>query len=220
VVACDPDSAQPQRDARGHLVEVERGGVGLLVTEVTDSAPFDGYTDAKAGESKLIRDAFKKGDCWFNTGDLVRDQGWRHIQFVDRLGDTFRWKGENVATTEVEAALRAAGIEDCTVYGVTVPGADGRAGCAAVCLAGEPDAALAARLAEQLPAYAVPLFLRRVAAIETTGTFKARKQALRDEGADPARVPDPLYILLDRARGYEALTAALWERLKQGDLRL
>jgi fatty-acyl-CoA synthase len=220
VVECDTDTAQPRRNAKQRLVEVPRGSTGLLVTEVTDGAPFDGYTDARAGESKLIRDAFAKGDCWFNTGDLVRHQGWRHIQFVDRLGDTFRWKGENVATTEVEAALRAAGIEDCTVYGVTVPGADGRAGCAAVCLAGEPDAALAARLAEQLPAYAVPLFLRRVAAIETTGTFKARKQALRHEGADPARVPDPLYVLLDRARGYEPLTTAIWSRIQQGDLRL
>jgi acyl-CoA synthetase (AMP-forming)/AMP-acid ligase II len=221
VVECDLDTAQPRRDAKRRLVEVARGGTGLLVTEVTDGAPFDGYTDSKAGESKLIRDAFAKDDCWFNTGDLVRQQGWRHIQFVDRLGDTFRWKGENVATTEVEAALRAAGVEDCTVYGVSVPGADGRAGCAAICSEREPDgAALAARLAGQLPAYAVPLFLRRVAAIETTGTFKARKQALREEGADPARVQDPLYILLDRARGYEPLTAAIWSRIQQGDLRL
>ena len=221
VVECDTDSAQPRRDAKGRLVEVARGGVGLLITEVTDSAPFDGYTDARAGESKLIRDAFKKGDCYFNTGDLVRDQGWRHIQFVDRLGDTFRWKGENVATTEVEAALRSAGFEDCTVYGVAVPHADGRAGSAALCLTGELDgAALAQKLSAQLPAYAVPVFLRRVAAIETTATFKARKQSLRDEGVDPARVKDPLYVLLDRARGYEPLTPAIWERLEQGQLRL
>ncbi len=221
VVECDLDTAQPRRNARGRLVEAARGGTGLLVTEVTDGAPFDGYTDSRAGESKLIRDAFEPGDCWFNSGDLVRHQGWRHIQFVDRLGDTFRWKGENVATTEVEAALRAAGVEDCTVYGVSVPGADGRAGCAAICSEHEPDgAALAARLDGQLPAYAVPLFLRRVGAIETTATFKARKQALRDEGADPARVKDPLYILLDRARGYEPLTLAIWNRIQRGELRL
>ena len=222
VVECDTDTAQPRRDARGRLIDVARGAVGLLVTEVTDSAPFDGYTDARAGESKLIRDAFKKADCYFNTGDLVRAQGWRHIQFVDRLGDTFRWKGENVATTEVEAALRsAAGVEDCTVYGVAVPNADGRAGCAAICCAGKLDgAALAAHLSAQLPAYAVPLFLRRVDAIETTATFKTRKHTLRDEGVDPARVKDPLYILLDRARGYEPLTPAILEQLREGALRL
>jgi acyl-CoA synthetase (AMP-forming)/AMP-acid ligase II len=222
VVECDPDTAQPRRDARGRVVEAGKGGVGLLITEVTDGAPFDGYTDARAGESKLIRDAFAKGDCWFNTGDLVRDQGWRHIQFVDRIGDTFRWKGENVATTEVEAALRSApGVEDCAVYGVTVPNADGRAGCAAVRFAGAPDgAALAAHLCAQLPAYAVPLFLRGVGELETTATFKTRKHALRDEGVDPSSVRDPLYVLLDRARGYEPLTPALWRQFVEGTLRL
>lgn len=224
VVAFDPDRAAPRRDAAGRLTRVTRGEVGLLLTEVTDSAPFDGYTDAGASESKLIRDAFAPGDCWFNTGDLVRDQGWHHIQFVDRLGDTFRWKGENVATTEVEAALRTApGVDDCAVYGVQVPNADGRAGMAAVRLApGAPldGAALAAHLAAQLPAYAVPLFLRRVEALATTETFKTRKLALRDEGCDPARVPEPLYVLADRARGYEPLTAARWAELRDGRLRL
>ena len=222
VVECDLDTAQPRRDARGRLAEVAKGGVGLLLTEVTDSAPFDGYTDARASEGKLVRDGFAQGDCWFNTGDLVRDQGWRHIQFVDRLGDTFRWKGENVATTEVEAVLRAApGVQDCTAYGVAVPNADGRAGCAAIRLEGALDGvALAAHLSAQLPAYAVPVFLREVAAIETTATFKARKQALREDGVDPARVADPVHVLLDRARGYEPLTAALWEDLRQGRLRL
>jgi acyl-CoA synthetase (AMP-forming)/AMP-acid ligase II len=223
VVECDPDTAAPKRDAQGRLAKVSKGGVGLLMTEVTDSAPFDGYTDARAGESKLVRNAFKEGDCWFNTGDLVRDQGWRHIQFVDRLGDTFRWKGENVATTEVEAALRTApGIDDCTVYGVQVPNADGRAGMAALCCedAAFDGAALAAHVTAQLPAYAVPLFLRRVAALEMTATFKTRKQTLREEGADPARVRDPLYVLRDPARGYEPLTAAIWNELQAGKIRL
>ena len=223
VVDYDPDTAVPRRDAKGRLTKVARGGVGLLMTEVTDSAPFDGYTDARAGESKLVRNAFKQGDCWFNTGDLVRDQGWRHIQFVDRLGDTFRWKGENVATTEVEAALRTApGLSDCTVYGVQVPNADGRAGMAAVCCddAAFDGRALAAHALAQLPVYAVPLFVRRVAAIETTATFKARKQALREEGADPARVRDPLFVLRDPARGYEPLTPALWDEIRSGKIRL
>lgn len=223
VVEYDPETAAPRRNARGRLDKVARGGVGLLLTEVTKSAPFDGYTDARAGEAKLVRDAFKKGDCWFNTGDLVRDQGWRHIQFVDRLGDTFRWKGENVATTEVEAALRTApGVSDCTVYGVQVPNADGRAGMAALCVAGDAfdGRALAAHLAAQLPAYAVPLFLRHVAALETTATFKTRKQALRDEGADPACIRDPLFVLLDAQRGYEPLTGALWDEILAGKIRL
>jgi acyl-CoA synthetase (AMP-forming)/AMP-acid ligase II len=224
VVEYDPDSAAPRRNRAGHLDKVARGGVGLLMTEVTAGAPFDGYTDARAGESKLVRDAFKQGDCWFNTGDLVRDQGWRHIQFVDRLGDTFRWKGENVATTEVEAAVRTApGVSDCTVYGVQVPHMDGRAGMAALCPAEGATldgAALAAHFAAQLPAYAVPVFLRQVGALETTATFKTRKQSLRDEGSDPARVGDPLFVLLDRARGYEPLTQAIWQSIESGKQKL
>ena len=224
VVECDTDAATPTRDAQGWLVKVPKGGVGLLMTEVTDSAPFDGYTDARAGETKLVRDAFVKGDCWFNTGDLVRDQGYRHIQFVDRLGDTFRWKGENVATTEVEAAVRTApGVDDCTVYGVQVPNMDGRAGMAAVHV---PDgsafdgAAVAAHVCGQLPAYAVPLFVRLVPRIETTATFKNLKAGLRKEGFDPSRIQDPLFVLLDRARGYEALTPAIFEALRTGKQKL
>lgn len=224
VVECDTQSAAPRRGADGRLVKVARGGTGLLLTEVSDKAPFDGYTDARAGESKLIRSAFAEGDCWFNTGDLVLDQGWRHIQFVDRLGDTFRWKGENVATTEVEAALRSApGIADCTVYGVAVPNSDGRAGMAAITLA--PDAtldgaALAAHLAATLPAYAVPLFMRVVREVETTATFKARKQDLREAGFDLARISDPLFVLVSRAVGYEPLTAERHAEIAGGRLRL
>jgi len=145
------------------MSKVKRGAVGLLITEITDKAPFDGYTDKKASDAKLLRDVMKKGDVWFNTGDLVRDQGWRHIQFVDRVGDTFRWKGENVATTEVEGALNSyAGIEQAVAYGVEVPGTDGRAGMAALSYVGDKldGAALAAHLRAQLPAYAIPLFLR------------------------------------------------------------
>lgn len=224
IVECDPASASPRRDAEGRLIKVPRGGVGLLVTEVTASLPFDGYTDPAAGESKLIRDAFKRGDCWFNTGDLVRDQGWHHIQFVDRLGDTFRWKGENVSTTEVEAALlRAPRIADGTVYGVQMPHSDGRAGMAAVQLEpGAPldGAGLARHLSERLPHYAVPVFLRLMPELQITSTFKARKQALRDEGCDPARVRDPLFVLLDRARGYEPLTSERWRAIAAGKIKL
>lgn len=224
VAQYDPDRATPRRNARGRVDKVPRGGVGLLLTEVTKGAPFDGYTDARASESKLVRDAFKQGDCWFNTGDLVRDQGWRHIQFVDRLGDTFRWKGENVATTEVETVVRTArGVRDCTVYGVQLPHLDGRAGMAALCLddaAPLDGRALADHFSAQLPAYAVPVFLRRVGALETTATFKTRKQTLRDEGCDPGLVPDPLFVLLDRARGYEPLTPTLWAGIQSGSLRL
>ena len=186
VVAFDSETGQPARDVDGHLRKVATGNVGLLITKVTDKAPFDGYTDPRATEKKLVRNGFRRGDCWFNTGDLVRDQGWGHVAFVDRLGDTFRWKGENVATTEVEAALDEwPAIEQAVVYGVEVPGAEGRAGMAAVKLraGAELDGpGLARHLAGRLPGYAIPLFLRVIDEIEQTSTFKSRKVALREDG--------------------------------------
>ena len=223
IVEFDADTDEPVKNAKGHLVKVKKGGVGLLISEVSDRRPFDGYTDPAAGEKKLIRNVFKQGDCYFNTGDLVRDQGLRHIQFVDRVGDTFRWKGENVASTEIEGAMaRFDSIAHGAVYGVSVPGCDGRAGMAAITLktgAALNGRALAEHLAGLLPAYAVPLFVRVQAAQETTGTFKYRKVELKQEGFDPTRVSDPLFVLLDRALGYEALTPALHDRIRQGEIR-
>lgn len=199
VVAYDQATERPARDAGGRLRRVRTGEVGLLITKITTRAPFDGYTDPDATERKVIRDAFKAGDAWFNTGDLVRKQGWNHVSFADRLGDTFRWKGENVATTEVEAALSEfAGVEQAVVYGVAVPGTDGKAGMAAVKLAegaAFDGPGLAAHLTRSLPSYAVPLFVRLIDEVEQTSTFKSRKVDLRDQGYDPAKVSDPVYVL-------------------------
>jgi acyl-CoA synthetase (AMP-forming)/AMP-acid ligase II len=225
IVEFDAEEEKPRRDGAGFMRKVRRGEVGLLVTEITDKAPFDGYTDKKASEAKLLRDVFKKGDVWFNTGDLVRDQGWRHIQFVDRVGDTFRWKGENVATTEVEGALASyPGVEQAVVYGVEVPGCDGRAGMASLSYTNDGSgaldgAALAAHLRGRLPAYAVPLFLRLRAEQETTATFKYRKVDLKRAAFDPGQIDEPLYVLLDPQRGYEPLTPELYARIKAGELR-
>ena len=201
VVAYDEDTGQAKRDKNGRVEKVKRGEVGLLLAKVTARQPFDGYTDAEASEKKLVRDAFSDGDCWFDTGDLVRKQGWMHIAFVDRLGDTFRWKGENVATTEVEAAVgRIPQVEQAVVYGVDVPGADGKAGMAAVILDGELDGAGAAQsLADNLPPYAIPLFIRVVTAFEQTSTHKIQKVALRKEGYDTS---DPVYVYAGRGKGY------------------
>lgn len=223
IVEFDAEQEVPVRNAKGFMNKVGKGGVGLLVTEVTERTPFDGYTDKKASDAKLFRDVFKKGDCWFNSGDLVRDQGWRHIQFVDRVGDTFRWKGENVATTEVEGALgRFEGIEQAVVYGVQVPNTDGRAGMAALTFVGKKldGQKLAQHLCKDLPAYAVPVFLRLREEQEVTGTFKYRKVELKRDGFDPSVVKEPLYVLVDRERGYEPLTAATFERIKNGAVRL
>lgn len=197
VVACDPDSEEPIRNKRGFMKKVAVGEVGLLISEVTRRRPFDGYTDTSANEKKLLRDCFSSGDLWFNSGDLVRRQGFQHIQFVDRLGDTFRWKGENVATSEVEAvAGQLAWIEHAVVYGVKVEGADGRAGMIAITPKAELNLdELLQHLTHKLPAYAVPLFVRITSNVDTTGTFKYQKVKLKKEGYDITAVDDPLFAL-------------------------
>lgn len=224
IVEFDAEREEPVRDGRGFMRRVGAGGVGLLISEVTKRQPFDGYTDASANEKKLLRDVFKKGDCWFNSGDLVRDQGWHHIQFVDRVGDTFRWKGENVATSEIEGVLaREPDLDHAVVYGVSVAGHDGRAGMAAVSLrhgAVFDGLGLSQRLHAQLPAYAVPLFIRIRPEQETTGTFKYRKVELKQAGFDPAQIEEPLYVLADKGKGYEPLTAELFARISRGEVRV
>ncbi|PWD44491.1 long-chain-acyl-CoA synthetase [Gordonia paraffinivorans] len=199
------EEGNPKRGADGRLTEVGKGGTGLLLAEISDRVPVDGYTDEAETEKKIVRDAFKKGDAYFNSGDLVRDQGWMHISFVDRLGDTFRWKGENVATTEVEGAVDAFdGIAQSVAYGVEVPGTDGRAGMVAVKLREGTDLdtkALAQHLYEALPSYAVPLFVRVVDDFEQTSTFKNRKVELRKEGYADAD-PETVYVLAGREKGY------------------
>lgn len=204
-VEYDAESGEPVRDATGRVPRVRGGKPGLLLSKVTSIQPFDGYTDADATEKKLVRNAFRNGDVWFNTGDLMRPQGWRHAAFVDRLGDTFRWKSENVATTDVEAALLAdPNIQAATVFGVEVPGAEGRAGMAAVVLHEGKQfdgTSLAKTVYERLPGYAAPLFVRVVDSLEHTSTFKSKKGDLRDQGYG-SDIPDPLYVLKSRDEGY------------------
>jgi fatty-acyl-CoA synthase len=204
-VEYDPETGEPVRDENGRVRKVRRGQPGLLLSKITKAQPFDGYTDPDASEKKLIRNAFRDGDVWLNSGDLLRPQGWRHAVFVDRLGDTFRWKGENVATTDVEAAVAAdPGVEAVTVFGVKVPGADGRAGMAAVVLKAGTEfdgASLARTVYDRLPGYAVPLFIRVVDSLEHTATVKTKKLDLREQGYGP-QVDDPVYVLNGPEEGY------------------
>ncbi|MEO3757646.1 long-chain-acyl-CoA synthetase FadD6 [Mycobacterium sp. B14F4] len=214
-VQYDPDSGDPVRDENGRVRKVPNGEPGLLLSKVSNFQPFDGYTDQKESEKKLVRDAFKEGDVWFNTGDLMRSQGFGHAAFADRLGDTFRWKGENVATTEVEAAISTdPQVEEATVFGVEVEGAGGRAGMAAIELKEGQEfdgKALAKAAYDKLPGYAVPLFVRVVKELAHTSTFKSQKVDLRKEGyggssgegdEDAGAIEDPIYVLSGRDEGY------------------
>lgn len=205
IVDYDPETGEPRRGDDGRLTRVGTGETGLLISGISDTQPFDGYTDKEATEKKIVRDAFSDGDAWFVSGDLMLDQGLKHASFVDRLGDTFRWKGENVATTEVEAAISARPeVDQAVVYGVAVPGADGKAGMAAIRLHDRSDfdgAALAQHLRDSLPSYAVPLFIRLSKELEHTSTYKSRKTELREQAFDTSRFDDPLYVL-SKEKGY------------------
>ncbi len=219
-VEYDHDTGEPLRDDKGRVKKVRNGEPGLLLSKVSSFQPFDGYTDDEESEKKLVRGAFKEGDVWFNTGDLMRSQGFGHAAFVDRLGDTFRWKGENVATTEVEAALSIdPTVDECTVYGVEIEGAGGRAGMAAVKLndGAEFDGkSLAGTLYEKLPGYAVPLFVRVVDELARTSTFKSQKVDLRKQGFDGEEIEDPIYVLAGRDEGYVEFYDDYPEEVKAG----
>ncbi len=220
IVRYDLENDRPLRTKKNFLQKADKGEPGLLITEISAKWPFDGYTDPAKSEAVILRNVFKKGDAWFNTGDLMRDIGFKHTQFVDRLGDTFRWKGENVSTTEVENALGAfAGIEDAVVYGVEIPGTNGRCGMAALRLAPGLRLAcgeLAVHLDRELPAYAAPQFVRLLREVETTGTFKYKKNDLKTAAYNPLLVTDPLYVRLPGSGRFEVLDWAVYEAIQQG----
>jgi fatty-acyl-CoA synthase len=183
---------------------------------------FEGYATADQTETKILHDVFEKGDAWFRTGDLMRKDAQGYFYFVDRVGDTFRWKGENVSTSEVAEALNTfPGIEDANVYGVTVVGRDGRAGMAAIVCHGEGDlVALHAHLARNLPDYARPLFLRIRGKLDVTSTFKQTKVDLVREGFNPAATRDPIYFNDPQSQGFVRLDADLYRRIESGEIRL
>ena len=212
------------RGPDGFCIPCAPGEPGELLGRVGGAMEYDGYTDRAASERKLVRDAFARGDAWFRTGDLLRQDADGYYYFVDRIGDTFRWKGENVATQEVADVLCGApGVTEANVYGVEVPGEDGRAGMAALVLAEGArfdGAALYARTEQHLPAYARPAFVRLVPEMDVTGTLKQRKLALAAEGYDPARITDPLFVRDDAAHAYVPLTPAVLAELRDGRRRL
>ncbi len=227
LVAFDVEAGQPMRDAEGlcrRCATNEPGeAIGLVAVDAERLATrFEGYTDPAASDRKLLRDVFAPGDVWFRTGDLMRRDARGFFHFVDRIGDTFRWKGENVATTEVADVLAACpGVREASVYGVAVPGVEGRAGMAALVVAAEFDlAALDRHLVGQLPRFARPVFLRLRAGLALTGTFKVRKADDMAEGFDPAIVAGPLFLLDPLARAYRPLDRATYASIVDGSLKL
>ena len=225
LVEYDVDNDEIVRDAAGRCVPVKAGEPGLLLGKITEDTVFEGYTDPEATEKKIVRSALETDDAWFNSGDLMRTVdvgftlGYPHYQFVDRVGDTFRWKSENVSTNEVGEIINGFDqIKFCNVYGVEIPGTDGRAGMAAVTLqdgVAELDVdAFSTFLRSELPAYAVPLFVRIQPDIDVTGTFKMVKGDLRKQAYDIRSFDDTVYALLPGSDRYAAFDLAMLEKIE------
>jgi citronellyl-CoA synthetase len=218
IVSYDLDNDRAVRNAKGFLEKTTQGQPGLLISEINKKWPFDGYIDPAKSEAAILRNVFKKGDAWYNTGDLMRNIGCKHAQFVDRLRDTFRWKGENVSTTEVESLLGAfTGVEDAVVYGVEIPETNGRCGMAALRMSSganlDPQA-LALYLDKEMPAYAAPLFIRLLTEVETTGTFKYKKTELKQLAYDPEQTADPLLVRSPGSDTFQPLDSTLYGQIQ------
>jgi fatty-acyl-CoA synthase len=210
VVRFDVEKEMPVRGADGLCIECGPDEVGETLGGMSKRAgrEFEGYTNRADSDKKMLRDVFRRGDVWFRTGDLMRRDAHGYFYFVDRIGDTFRWKGENVSTGEVGEVLAATpGIREANVYGVTVPGVDGRAGMASLVVNGDFDLEkLPLRLKTRMAPYARPIFLRLAPQIDVTGTFKQRKVDLVREGFDPSAIADPIFFLDPDSNTYERLT--------------
>ncbi len=222
IVRHDVATGLPVRDADGRCIRAAVDEPGELLGRLSSRREhrFEGYTDSGETDRKVLRDVLEPGDAWMRTGDLMRRDAQGYFTFVDRIGDTFRWKGENVSTTEVTNALnQCPGVAEANVYGVAVPRADGRAGMAALKVEGAPDVdRIADFLNAALPAYARPLFLRIVQDFDRTETFKQKKGGLAEEGFDPRRISDPLFVAVNGR--YRVLDLPTYEAICDGELRL
>ena len=222
LVLFDVEREQPVRGSDGFCIECKPGDIGEAIGRIDpERGRFEGYTKSTETEKKILRDVFAKGDAWFRTGDLLKQDKSGYFYFIDRIGDTFRWKGENVATSEVAEAISVfPGVQEANVYGVQVPGTDGRAGMASLVVGGTIDLdKFKAHVEKNLPAYARPIFLRLQPHIEVTGTFKHRKVELVKEGFDPRTIKDPLYFIEPVHAGYVPLTPELYDRIMAGEVR-
>ena len=223
IIKYNVESDTHQRGPDGFALRADVGEPGELIGEIrTDDARFrfDGYENSEATKKKILRDVFKPGDAWFRSGDLLRRDEHDYFYFVDRIGDTFRWKAENVATNEVAGVISGfEGVTQANVYGVEVPGYDGRAGMAAIVAEGKLDLPrLRAHVEANLPHYARPVFLRLSRESETTSTFKFKKTNLVKAGFDPANVHDPMYVLTGGS--YQPLDAEMHASIVSGETRL
>lgn len=226
LIKVDQDTGEPIRGPDGLCIRCKPFEPGMFVGMIAKNHPirdFHGYADPKATSKKVAENVFKQGDAAFLSGDILEMDELGYLFFKDRTGDTFRWRGENVSTTEVEAVIsNIAGLKDCCVYGVEVPGSEGRAGMAAIL---DPERQLDLEqlnkdMSKSLPTYAQPLFIRILSAMDLTGTYKLRKVDYQKEAFDLEKVKDEIYFLDPSKRSYVHFTKELYDDLKSGKIRI
>ena len=219
IIHCNKDDGSPILNDEGFCTKVSEGETGLYIQKISSSAKFQGYLDAQASNKKILQNVFKTGDQYFNTGDLItlHDNNW--LSFADRVGDTYRWKSENVSTMEVAAILNnASGVMDCNVYGVQIDSAEGKAGMAAMNVSDEFSfISFIEHVNKNLNTFQKPYFLRLTKEMQTTGTFKHQKEDLKKQGFNPSLIKDKLYFL--QKDNYVEIDQALYNRIHSGDER-
>ena len=219
IIHCNKDDGSPILNDEGFCTKVSEGETGLYIQKISSSAKFQGYLDAQASNKKILQNVFKIGDQYFNTGDLItlHDNNW--LSFADRVGDTYRWKSENVSTMEVASILNnASGVMDCNVYGVQVDSAEGKAGMAAMNVSDEFSfISFIEHVNKNLNTFQKPYFLRLTKEMQTTGTFKHQKEDLKKQGFNPSLIKDKLYFL--QKDNYVEIDQALYNRIHSGDER-
>lgn len=225
IIRYDVETNTNLRSSDGFCVMADDDEVGELIGEIRNDDPrfrFEGYETEAATRKKILRDVFKKGDAWFRTGDLLKRDELGYYYFMDRVGDTYRWKAENVATGEVAGALsKFEGVTQANVYGVSVKGYDGRAGMASLVHEGLPDLkALKTHVEQHLPQYAQPVFLRVSRETDTTSTFKFKKTNLVKAGFDPKNISDPLYYADAASGSYKKISPEIYKKICSGEIRL
>ena len=219
IIHCNKDDGSPILNEQGYCTKISEGETGLYIQKISSSAKFQGYLDAQASNKKILQNVFNEGDQYFNTGDLItlHDNNW--LSFADRVGDTYRWKSENVSTMEVAAILNNAnGVMDCNVYGVKVDSAEGKAGMAAINVSSEFNfSSFIEHVNENLNSFQRPYFLRLTSDMKTTGTFKHQKEDLKKQGFDPNLISDKLYFY--QKDSYVEIDNNLFKRIHSGEER-
>ncbi len=219
IIECNKEDGSPILNGQGFCTKIKQGETGLYIQKINSVAKFQGYLDAQASNKKILQNVFKEGDRYFNTGDLItlHDNNW--LSFADRVGDTYRWKSENVSTMEVAAILnKASGVLDCNVYGVQVDSAEGKAGMATMSVSEEFSfESFTHHVNENLNSFQRPCFLRLSNEMKTTGTFKHQKEDLKKQGFNPESIDDKLFFY--QKDNYVKIDSSLYQRIQSGEER-